>query len=849
MESSAGVQQWLQQRHKWLQYAVQLVIKNNELSEELIEQLVNLCKKEAVGEFPDMDISIKGFNFESKHAQDLHLHSISEVVGINKLAPKKPLEFSPTNVSVVYGANGSGKSGYIRLMKHAFQSREGCRGKLLGNVFNPNHQIQKAKFLYKLENSDFTHEWEIDKPSEVLSVIDIFDTSFGSVFIDNENEVSYEPPILSFFSQLIAVSESVAAKLDFEIESNISMLPNIPNNISDTESTNWVSQLNTKTTIEEIEKRCTFSDEETNELLKLEQRLSETKPTEKASKLRAQKKYIDLMVEEILAIKSSLSDEAVAIILAHKRSVNKKKQIVDAVSIKAFENSKINGIGSDIWVELWKSAKKFSESLVYTNREFPVTDKEAVCVLCHQTLDESAKERFKSFEAFIKGDTQEQLKQAEFSLKRSLESMYEIPNSSIISTKVDAAGLDEILKKDIDDLYTHFEDRKTQIEKAVETKDIIALMDSSSIIEMLQQKSIDYENVAKLVLEDAKEESQINLAISIKNLKGKQWVSDKKEDILKEVNRLKRASILNKAKKMTNTKGLSQKKGELAEKLISDALVSRFNYELNELGAKKIKVKLVKSKVSKGKVLHKLQLDGTSYGSVYDVLSEGEQRIISIAAFLADVTGKAAPTPFVFDDPISSLDQNFEERVVMRLCTLARERQIIIFTHRLSLVGLIQEYSKKQKIEPRIICIKAEPWGTGEPCDTLLHTQKPKSALNDLINHHLPKVKKIWEEGGSSSYEPHAKFLCTEFRKLLERTVELVLMADIISRYRRDVQTKNKINKLAKISIEDCTLFDGLMTKYSTYEHSQPDEAPIALPEPSELEEDFNVLLNWVNEF
>jgi hypothetical protein len=79
--------------------------------------------------------------------------------------------------------------------------------------------------------------------------------------------------------------------------------------------------------------------------------------------------------------------------------------------------------------------------------------------------------------------------------------------------------------------------------------------------------------------------------------------------------------------------------------------------------------------------------------------------------------------------------------------------------------------------------------------------------------------------------------------------IEIELMSDVIQRYRRSVQTMGKIGNLAKISPEDCRLFDDLMTKYSRYEHSQPLEAPVPLPEPSELEEDFNLLKLWAEDF
>jgi hypothetical protein len=231
------------------------------------------------------------------------------------------------------------------------------------------------------------------------------------------------------------------------------------------------------------------------------------------------------------------------------------------------------------------------------------------------------------------------------------------------------------------------------------------------------------------------------------------------------------------------------------------------------------------------------------------VLSEGENRIVSIAAFLADVTGKSNQAPFIFDDPISSLDQSYEEAVVQRLIELSQDKQVIVFTHRLSLLGLIQEYSKKVDREPEIICIRAESWGTGEPGGTPLFVKRPDKALNSLINDRLSKAKKLLQEHGKDVYEPYAKSLCSDFRILLERMIEFELMADVVGRYRRDINTKNKINKLALICEQDCQYFDDLMTKYSRYEHSQPFDDPVPIPEPDELENDFNEMKKWQTDF
>ena len=120
------------------------------------------------------------------------------------------------------------------------------------------------------------------------------------------------------------------------------------------------------------------------------------------------------------------------------------------------------------------------------------------------------------------------------------------------------------------------------------------------------------------------------------------------------------------------------------------------------LGADKIKVELTKEGGGKGIVKHSIKLKDVENAKPIDVLSEGEYKIIALAAFLADVTGGNDNNPFVFDDPISSFDQSFEEKTVERLVELSQNRQVIIFTHRLSLLGQLNDKCcQKNKVTNR----------------------------------------------------------------------------------------------------------------------------------------------------
>src|ERR1039457_2477551 len=67
----------------------------------------------------------------------------------------------------------------------------------------------------------------------------------------------------------------------------------------------------------------------------------------------------------------------------------------------------LNGVGSEIWQELWNVARRFSEAEAYPEKRFPVTDSNAACVLCHQSLSPEAAKRLNRFEAFVKGETRQ----------------------------------------------------------------------------------------------------------------------------------------------------------------------------------------------------------------------------------------------------------------------------------------------------------------------------------------------------------------------------------------------------------------------------------------------------------
>lgn len=161
----------------------------------------------------------------------------------------------------------------------------------------------------------------------------------------------------------------------------------------------------------------------------------------------------------------------------------------------------------------------------------------------------------------------------------------------------------------------------------------------------------------------------------------------------------------------------------------------------------------------------------------------------------------------------------------------------------------LEEAAKVAGVASRTVALNREPWGTGEPGETPFSARKPDKVINGLLNDRLARARKVLMEKGKAEYELYAKAICSDMRILVERLVEDTLLNEVVRRFRRAVHTQNKIGGLAKIKPEDCQMIDELMTKYSRYEHSQPNEAPVALPEPDDIAVDLTRLQAWLKEF
>jgi len=836
------ITKWLHTQQDWMQEAALKLLQGNAVIDEDVVELARLLKSPA----GQVKTSIRMFpiiNGAGAAVSNVRIESIGPIRGIDNLSPRLPLSFGKGNLTVIYGNNGAGKSGYTRILKKACGKAQAEN--LKSNVFTDQPAVKDCTITYDLNGVSTPRSWIANSPPiEDLIATDIFDSNASRVYLGGERPAAYTPPAIAFFEALVSTLKKIKARLQVEQDGLVSKKPKLPPEYLNTKAGQSYTLLAATQKEADLVHVLNWSEDDKVSLMQRNERLAQTDPASQAKNKRTQKQQIINLSKALKKAAEIASPESCETYHQLRVDAVKKRQTATEGAIATTGLAKFDGVGELTWRALWLAAKDYSVEFAYPQQEFPVTSNNSRCPLCHQELDVEAKQRLKDFETYVQGVLERDAVAAELALKLALDAIPLIPTDEELQTKCQAAGISdgnwlEQIQKAWQEVATLF----TELKNAQAAKACAGLEAARVTVTVaLDTKAVELETEAAQYDEDALAFDRVAIAKEISELKAREWTAQQAEAIRVELKRLKEYQQYEAFKRCTSTTAISRKSGEISEKVITDAYIKRFNSELTKLKAKNLKVELVKTRTDSGLPLHQIQLRGLVVaGTAPDqILSDGEHRIVSLAAFLADVTGKDARTPFIFDDPISSLDQDYEWNVSTRLVELANDRQVLIFTHRLSLYSAIEDAAKKEgdpwrKAHLNQLCIESFNGTTGHPAAPEAWNSATKESNNILISR-LDSAKKLADSGDIAAYKIYAQSICTDFRKLLERTVENDLLNDVVKRHRRSVTTDNRIGALSKITRDDCKYIDDLMTKYSCYEHSQSQEgAPAFIPDEAEL--------------
>lgn len=845
--------EWSEELPAWQSDAIARLLAKQSLETEDIDDLLALLKAEhgipdAKGRKPN-PLTANQIPAPTKATDQIELLAVKNMQHVNAIAENQCLSFGAQGMTVIYGDNGSGKSGYSRVLKRACRARDQVEA-ILPNVNLNIDEVgsPEATFEITVNSVSKNVQWVHGKAApDELSSLAVFDTRCARAYLDNEDDFSYVPYGLDVFEGLAKVCKKIKEKIDTEYIQCAPDLAAFTHLHGNTAVGKLISSLSAKTTLPQIDSLAVLSSEEFAQYQSLNKSLKEVSPKEKATQLRLSARRISAIAIEV-ANKSELVNQAVVTKLRGLANSYRTAQDASALAAQKFKENEnlLPGTGGEAWRELFNAARKFSTES-HPHREFPKLGADDPCPLCQQTLAEGA-DRLSRFEEFIQ-------QEAEKNAQRCRLALYEAYKPSIETTLTfsinDAAyaeieSMDSQLVIDIKSFEAHLVARQKSIEIAVKTHQWNDIMQISANPKDRLRALADRLNAEAETLEKASDEkTRAALQQQFIELDARLQLSQVKEAVVTAVNKLTYQAKLKKCVSAVRTNTISLKASELAEEVVSKELADALNQEFKALGVGALHVSL-QSRSERGKALHKLKLELPQSRNPSDILSEGEQRAIAIGSFLAEVGLSGSKGGIVFDDPVSSLDHRRRERVAKRLIAEAAQRQVIIFTHDIYFLCLLAEEAKFRGVEitTQSLTRRAEGFGVASP-DLPFEGQKTKQRIGALKQQHLA-IDKLYRIGEEEEFKRQIREAYFYLRIAWERAVEEVLLHEVILRFRKGVETQ----RLSSVVVEDgdYAKVTAGMTKCSNYAHDKAYVGGVALPEPDELLTDIIELDDWRKE-
>lgn len=204
----------------------------------------------------------------------------------------------------------------------------------------------------------------------------------------------------------------------------------------------------------------------------------------------------------------------------------------------------------------------------------------------------------------------------------------------------------------------------------------------------------------------------------------------------------------------------------------------------------------------------------------------------------------------MFDDPVSSLDHLHREKVAARLAEEGQRRQVIVFTHDMAFLLLLDEACHTVDApEPTLIAYRLISRGadaTGYCHQTPPANVMPLDRVVEGMRTHLANVRIKHERGDPAAWAREVTSFQDQLRTTWERAVEEAV-GPVLRRLARKVDTTGLL-KLTVLTPQDCATMREAFGRCSALMHSQPGELNPPLPAPDAISAEIEALASWIGD-
>jgi energy-coupling factor transporter ATP-binding protein EcfA2 len=692
---------WAKDRPRWQQDALRRLVQNDELTDSDFEELAELCLDSKLPFQPFTQAHVAA---EGASGDPVALLRLENPKGVNALANDQKLEFAKEGLTIIYGDNGSGKSGYVRVLKHACRTRD--RGmKILHDVEDTQGTPQSAKIVFSRGQTEADFLWTPEAASDSdLPAVSIFDSRSANIHVEKTNAVAYIPQPMKILEALAEACDRVKEKCSAKLTALNEQTPlslKTPKLRPETAAGAFVFGLSSKSNVAQLNLLATLSADERLRLTTLEADLAQD-PKRAAARISLQKARIDELTAALKRLVEATNAAAFATRDKLKRECTAAADAAQMASNALFAASPLPKVGEATWRALWEAARKYSDEVAYPEKHFPVAiPLDDLCVLCQQPLGDGAVERRSTFESFIKGTTKAEEEAASRAYSAVLA---KIATAEMTITKI--RQLYNTISTEIGDQPLAKAAKECGLRAALRfrafTRERVAPAVGAVYPEALLlalSKSLA-DRIAQLSA-DQNSPEHIALVTGFYELKDREALTALSEDIKAEIDRRKTVDQINKCIKETAKNSVTGKNKELSDRLVTNALRGRFAREVEKMKLARLPIELKKVKDQNAVSYFQVCLVEKPTASVGEIFSEGEHRCVALAAFLAELVTSKQYSGIVFDDPMSSLDHIHRKAIAGRLVEESAHRQVIVFTHDLTFL-----YELRREAEAKTIPVQ-----------------------------------------------------------------------------------------------------------------------------------------------
>lgn len=836
--------EWANKQDAWVRGAVAEILETrSDLPTERLDHFYGefLCEKELRSGLVAPAVTLRIPVTSSAVSERLTLLELKEVRNVNRLAEGQEILFNP-RITVLFGENASGKTGYVRILKRAAAVR--AAEPILPDVGSTGGGAREpeAKIRYKLEKAEDTIDWRGEEGVYPLNRMDVFDSRSTAVYVDEDLAYRYTPGELAFFPITQHAVEAIRRKLEDEIAQRKprtnTFLQHFPRGSS---LYTQIESLGPASDIAALRRLGTVSAEEKQRARELGQELDALRSNAPQAQQR-------LAESEVKAARSlvALAEAASGFDLDGYGALLQRYSAAkdELAKARTLPLGKL-GIPETLrptWERFVVAGEEYIGAIGGQDR-YPASGDS--CIYCRQPLLAEAIDVIRQYHTFCDNERRRRVDEVEVELtahagrllKLDLVGGLRVVEEQLARHQGEPTelGLYAALKAETSRLVEMQEAVKGR--RRFEEAGLFARV--AGLVETLRGRAVAAETLAlaltkriedraSIVSERQKELDSIKSRMVLEGLfvQIEQHVAEAKWASRAEIHAKRFPALL---KSLTDASKLA------SEELLNRDFERRF---LNECAALKAPPVALQFPGRQGQVSRKKSVAADHRPS--EVLSEGEQKVIALADVLAEMGLKQSSSPIVFDDPVNSLDYKRLEYVVDRLEKLSEQRQVIIFTHNIWFATEILARFEKTPAE----CSYFDIQGGTDKTGVVTKGSHPRA---DTYANIRGSINSLIQAARATAGEPQAALLEKAYehlRNACEVVVETELLRGVTRRYQPNVMMTKlpeiRCDKLPEAIRAVTEVFDRACRFIGS--HSQPLETLNVRPTLEGLQQDWGAI-------